>query len=216
MNSIEYMGRRLKIKRYSGTLYRADRNTFLPGSLASQNYKNAPMKYFTLHKNETSAYTKYGMLHVKTWVPTQELILVDILHTPTRRVLEELIGEESLRIAFPLRGERTSRISEENTKQHNDNVLRSICDLGIFDGYYMEKLSGTNGTDRFHSEVGLCPRAFHKLRLESVNKNKYQPPPPPTRKRRRNNNNNTYTSKRSRFNMMNNNNNTGMPFFGRR
>lgn len=202
MNTIEYEGKRLRIVRFRAPLYRADRQTFLPGSLASNDYRGASMKYFTLAKNETDAYSKYGMPHIKTWEPIEELILVDILHTPTRHALEQIIGSNSISVAFPMKGNRVSRVSEENTKHHNDTVLRSICDLGIVDGYYMRRLN-KNNMNKFHSEVGLCQRALRKLRLLRVNRNQYQAPPPPTRKRRGNNNNNSGRKTRSRLFMNN-------------
>lgn len=193
-NSIEVGGKILKIKNFSGPLFRANQTTYTPGISANILYQGAPMKYFTIKKNETSAYTKYGRPYIKTWQPTSNLRLVDILHTPTRKALEELIDKNALNTAFPLRDNNTHRYSNINTKNKNDKVLKGLCDLGL-DGYYMDTLYNRNDKYVFHSEVGLCQNALSKLKLAYVNKNRSNPPQLNSRKRRR-----TYKNNRNNSN----------------
>jgi len=188
-NSINVKGENLKLIRFRAPLYRANKSRLYsykpnmsiraPNHLASEEYTEAPFKYFTINKNELKAYTKYGMPFMKTWEPQEDLLLVDILHKPTRDALVNLIGAESLNIAFPVNGNKVSRVSNENTRNHDDNVLRAICDLGL-DGYYMKKLENNNRFI-FHSEIGLCKRAFGKLRIIDVEK-AMEPPRAPTRR----------------------------------
>jgi hypothetical protein len=195
----------IKTKVYNGNLYRANERSFTPFSKASNNYRGAPMKYFTLDKGELSAYTRYGKPYVKTWATTEDLELVDILDINTRKALEAIPAlKDSLSVAFPIIRNKVSRVSTEETKHHDDIVLKIICDLG-YDGYYMKRLTNNNRYV-FHSEVGLCPRAFYKLELQSVKRNA----PPETRR-----NNSNKKKSRSRFtrrNNNNNNNNMGMYF----
>jgi hypothetical protein len=235
-DTIMYGNKTLKIKRFSGPLYRANTSTSYlsprknnvnneknvnngnarPESLnirASVNYAGAPMKYFTLSKNETRAYTKYDKPFVKTWNPVSDLVLLDILDLKTRRALGEIIGEESLAIAFPIKGNNVSRISTEETMMHDNIVLGAICTLNIADGYYMERL-GNNMDFVFHSEVGLCPTAFGKLKLVAAKRNTSAPAGPNKSKRARSrlgyNNNNMAKyrqSRRRRGNNYNSNNN---------
>lgn len=199
----------IKTKIYNGSLYRANERSFTPFSKASDNYKGAPMKYFTLNKSELSAYTRYGKPYIKTWLTTDDLELVDILDLNTRKALEDVRGlrdspvlKDSLNIAFPIISNKVSRISTEETKHHDDIVLKIICDLG-YDGYYMKRIKNNNRYV-FHSEVGLCPRAFHKLELQSVKRNA----PPETRR-----NNTNKKKSRSRFTRRNNNNNNNMGMY---
>jgi hypothetical protein len=225
MNTIMIDEHPLKIMRIKQPIFRADRTTYTIGSKASNNYKNAPMKYFTLNNAELKAYTKYGMPYKKKWQPTSELILIDILDLSTRKNLEKIIGEESLKIAFPIKNDRVSRVSEEHTKIHDDKVLKAICTLNgeNIDGYYMkritEKTKNNNNNEEqekyvFHSEVGLCPKAFEKLQLEKVERSKnYAPNITLGRKRSRfernnnsnNNSNNTRKRKFAKISMNNNN-----------
>lgn len=182
----------IKTIEFSGELYRADNRTSINGISASNNYRNAPMKYFTLHKSETNTYTRYGKPFVKTWVVSQErpLVLIDIMNRHTRNSIRNSIGAQALNIAFPINEEGSVyRVSEENTKSMNDRVLGSICELGNYDGYIMNSQQNRKGVGSFHSEVGLCKHAFDKLKLvEAV-----RAAPPslqrPTLKRRRYNNN---------------------------
>jgi len=162
----------IKVREFSGELYRADSKTSVNGINAANNYRNAPMKYFTLIKSETNTYTRYGKPHVKTWVvsPERPLILIDIMNRQTRNSIRDAIGEEALNIEFPVNNNgAVYRVSEENTKSMNDKALGSICDLGKYDGYIMNSQEARNGVGSFHSEVGLCKHAFDKLKLvESV------------------------------------------------
>jgi hypothetical protein len=203
---------KLKLVRIADPIFRANKSTFRVGLLASNNYRNAPMKYFTLNEKELSAYTKYGKPYKKKWQPTEELVLIDILDLSTRKALEEMIGSESLNIAFPITGNKVSRVSEEHTRIHDDNVLRAICALDdSIDGYYMKRLTkkdlNNEGQNKyvFHSEVGLCPRAFSKLRLESVQRSLNDVPIRKRTRRNRNNNNNNISNirktKRRRINL---------------
>jgi hypothetical protein len=207
-NSVKIAG--LKVVHYDKPIYRADKETFAPGKSALQNYPNAPMKYFTLNKSELKSYTVYKKPWMKTWEPQEPLVLIDILHKSTRDALGELIGTESLNIAFPIKGNNVSRVSEEDTRIHDDKVLEAICMLGGLDGYYMKRL------EKFHSEIGLCPSGLSKLVLVESEKNKTVVPPVSARnKTRRNfNNNNRYkvnfpnsTRKLPRALFGNNNNN---------
>lgn len=212
MNSrnINIGGKRLKVVIFNtgGRLYRANQGTFGVNSLASNDYRGAPMKYFTLNESELSAYTKYDKPYKKTWKPVENLTLIDILHRPTRDALAELIGTDDLNVSFPIRNGKVYRVSEEDEAYHDDNVLSAICNLG-FDGYYMKAIERTNNLKGFHSEVGICGSSLHKLRLERVERIA-EVPRAPTRKRRRlnnnNNNNNSPTKKRFRINRLGNNN----------
>lgn len=214
--NLERNGEKLRVVRVRVPLYRANKTRLysykpnmtmgLPDHLATAEYSNAPFKYFTLNKNELKAYTKYGMPFMKTWRPQEDLVLVDILHKPTRDALAKIIGSESLNVAFPLNGNTVSRISNENTRVYDDNVLRSICDLGL-DGYYMKRLANNNKIV-FHSEVGLCKRAFSKLRIEDIEKT-LEPPRAPTRNYSHNSARKTRRSILNNSNNNNNNNNKG-------
>jgi hypothetical protein len=187
MNSINIDGHKLKTIVFSGNLYRADRNFASVGISAAQNYKDAPMKYFTLYKDETSAYTKYGMRNIKTWKVSAPLVLIDIFDISTRNSLKELIGANALNVAFPLnKNGKVYRVSEENTKNKNDDVLRNICSLGAVDGYLMHKQEERiGGIVSFHSEVGLCPKAFSKLVLIDLEKANVAPVIAPRRNKRK-------------------------------
>jgi hypothetical protein len=215
----------LKIIRTTNPIYRADKEYSRIGGIASNIYEDAPIKYFTLNESELSAYTKYGMPYKKTWEPTEELVLIDILHKPTREKLAELIGTESLNIAFPINENKVSRVSEEDTKIHDDNVLKAICSLNpLIDGYYMDKITkrvknnnGVNGNGVnsnginvnktiFHSEVGLCSKAFNKIKLIDSKKSNNAPAINRKRTKRNNNNNRNITNKnRNKNNNMVNN-----------
>jgi hypothetical protein len=208
----------IKTLNYSGKLFRANTQNYRVGSLASNNYRNAPIKYFTLDKNEIKAYTKYGKPFEKTW-NARDLNLVNILDLSTRQRLESLFNQNqkrSLRIAFPIVNGEVSRISEENSKTDDDTVLKALCELG-FDGYLMEKIP-----NRFHSEVGLCPTAFSKLTLLDSKRALVAPSLPSRTKRRsrfnnnnnkNKNNNNNYRKKRSFTNKNNKNKNKPLPKF---
>lgn len=201
MNSINVGGKKLKVVHFNEPLYRANRGKLtkfdpsgtmvMPNYLASEEYntytnektgtkKKVEFKYFTLYEDELKAYTKENMPWMKKWQPQSELVLVDILDMPTRKTLAELINSESLDFSFPIMGNKVSRVSEENERHHDDAVLKALCDLGL-DGYYMKRISKNNGEYVFHSEVGLCRKAFSKLRVEKMKKAK-NAPRAPTRK----------------------------------
>ena len=215
-NSLKVGDKTLKVVRFREPLYRADKGKLtkfamngslaLPNYLASEEYAEAPFKYFTMNKNELKAYTKYGMPYIKTWRPLEDLVLVDILDVETRVALAEMIGSESLNIAFPLEGNKVSRISEEDTKHHDDAVLRALCGLGL-DGYYMRRLTNNNGNYVFHSEVGLCKNKFSKLRVDNIRKVQEAPPVRARTTRSRFNTNNTPRKSRARNNSNRNSNN---------
>jgi hypothetical protein len=199
-NYISYNGHKLKVIRLNTRdfLYRANKEKFikfnpeasiaLPNHLAIEEYNkkkngtNIDIKYFTLNKNELKAYTKYGMPYIKKWKPIDEIRLIDILHLPTRTALEKIIGSESLSISFPVEKNKVLRISEEDTKNHDDKVLQAICKLGL-DGYYMKRLTNNTGNYIFHSEVGLCRQAFKKLRIDTIEKI-IEPPRGPNKTRK--------------------------------
>ena len=175
---------KIKTIRYTGELYRADRTIARIGNSAANNYREAPMKYFTLHKHETSAYTQYGMPFVKTWTVSEDkpLILIDIMNRTTRNSIKTEIGTDAFNIAFPINAAgNVYRVSEENTKHMNNTALRTICqlgqgELGKYDGYIMQTQQERNSVGFFHSEVGLCPSAFSKLKLSSVERVAVPPP----------------------------------------
>jgi hypothetical protein len=195
----------IKTIKYNGKLYRANQTSFIPRGKASNNYRNAPMKYFTLNKSELKTYIPRGRPYVKNWKTTEEIELVDILDLNTRKALENIPALKSaLKIAFPIRNNSVTRVSTEESKNKDDIVLGILCELG-YDGYYMNSVGG------FHSEVGLCPRALYKLELEEVKRNTSSGVEGPTKKKSRsrfNNNNNNNTRKRPRFTMNINNNYT--------
>ena len=193
---------------YEGDLWRADRER-------SSNYSTATIKYFALTEPEIQTYVeKAKFLYKKHWRTKdgQTLNLIDILHLPTRRELEKAIDKTALNTAFPIVGNKVSRISEEETKHRDYEVLNAICALG-YDGYYMKALKNNNGKYVFHSEIGLCYAAFHKIKLVDVIKNETVAPNLPGKKRRsfgRPLNNNTRKKNRlsrSRLSFNNNNNN---------
>ncbi len=195
----------IKTIKYNGKLYRANQTSFIPRGKASNNYRNAPMKYFTLNKSELKTYIPRGRPYVKNWKTTEEIELVDILDLSTRKALENIPALKSaLKIAFPIKNNSVTRVSTEESKNKDDIVLGILCELG-YDGYYMNSVGG------FHSEVGLCPRALYKLELEEVKRNTSSGVEGPTKKKSRsrfNNNNNNNTRRRPRFTMNINNNYT--------
>jgi hypothetical protein len=166
----------IKTIEYNGTLFRANKNLYnanklvysaaaaKPNMLASVNYKNAPTKYFTIKKNNVNAYTKKGTTYTKNWNTVRTLNLVDILDLDTRMTLEDIFRDDEIFIntitkVFPIDGTIVRRISS-NSKEDN-RVLEKICELG-YDGYYMDVEGRNIG---FHSEIGLCNKAFNKLKL---------------------------------------------------
>jgi len=172
----------IKTVQYKGKLYRANKDIIKNGRLAynartkknilaSENYKNAPLKYFTLKRNNVEPYRKKGTTYTKNWNVTDELNLVDILDLKTREVIEAKFNKDepfikAIKKAFPILNGKVGRVS---SKVEQDNtVLKGICELG-YDGYYMESKKA------FHSEIGLCRKAFNKLKLEKNAEHKYMP-----------------------------------------
>jgi hypothetical protein len=141
-------------------LFRANKSNARNGTVGSTNYRGATFKYFTLTKNEVSAYTKYGTTYTKTWKITDNLNLIDILDYKTRQELEsEFITnneKKALNTAFPI---ENNTVSRNSINVNTDNiVLKRLCELG-YDGYYMKTINA------FHSEVGLCSSALSKIKL---------------------------------------------------
>jgi hypothetical protein len=182
----------IKIKKFKSKLFRANKNLFNKNDrliykantnkniLASVNYKNAPLKYFTLNRKEVNGYTKEGRTYIKNWNVVEELNLVDILDLSTRRSLEDKFKndtsfKEAIKGAFPINN--NNKVGRVSSNVDEDNiVLNRICELG-YDGYYMEKAGES------HSEVGLCKKAFKKLKL--ISKPEMKSMPRKTRKRTR-------------------------------
>ena len=212
---------KIKTIQYKGPLFRANKNLYnktnkliylaseaKPGILASVNYKNAPTKYFTLKKSNVNAYTKKGTTYTKNWNVTNVLNLVDILDLSTREYLENKFKNDknfvnAITEAFPIDGKIVRRIS--SSSEEDNQIIDKICKLG-YDGYYMDVEGKNIG---FHSEVGLCNKAFSKLKLMKNSERKYVPnntAPRKTKSRFRPNNNNNNTRKRSRFTFNNDNN----------
>lgn len=198
----------IKTIKFKAPLYRANKNIFIKlpngtesksynaslakiNNLASIDYKNAPVKYFTLKRNNVKSYTKEGETYTKNWEVTKELNLVDILDLGTRKALEtqdkyenenkQMKFIETINKAFPIFDGKVGRVSS-STKKDN-RILNKICELG-YDGYYMNVEGKNMG---FHSEVGLCNKAFNKLKLMKKPEWKYARN---TLKRKRNYNNN--------------------------
>ena len=147
--------------------------------MASENYKNAPLKYFTLNRKNIKTYRKEGTTYAKNWNVTDELNLVDILDLKTREAIKAKFNKdktfiEAIEKAFPILNDKVGR--DSSNVEEDNTVLRKICELG-YDGYYMESKNA------FHSEIGLCRKAFNKLKLEKNAKHKYMPNK--TRKRKR-------------------------------
>jgi hypothetical protein len=173
----------IKIVNFKGKLFRANRNIFnkfiykantKKNILASINYKNAPMKYFTLKRSNVEPYTSEGTTYIKNWNVTSELSLVDILDLRTRELLENkfktnILFKNAINAAFPINEGKVYRISSSN--EEDNKVLEKICELG-YDGYYMNVEGKNMG---FHSEIGLCKRAFSKLKLSKNAERKSMP-----------------------------------------
>lgn len=220
MNHISYAGQKLKIIRYStipnksGYLYRVDKDEY-------NTYKGASIKFFALTERNTNSYAKTSKF-LKKWEVKKgnQLILIDILDIPTREALAEIIGNDALDKAFPIRYDNENKVVQPETKNNiqslnnamylaknikyigrysNSNseegnpdydVLKALCSLGIVDGYYMEPV------ENFHSEIGLCACGLSKISLVGTSKSPayihQMQPVKKTRSRRfiKNNNNN--------------------------
>lgn len=216
----------IKTIEYNGPLFRANKNLYnkrnqliysaskaKAGNLASVNYKNAPTKYFTLNRSNVNAYTKKGTTHTKNWNTIQVLKLVDILDYNTRKALEHRFKNDRVFVnaiteAFPVNDKIVRRIS--SSTEEDNQIINKICSLG-YDGYYMNVEGKNIG---FHSEVGLCNKAFSKLKLQKNSERKFVPNNITRKKpvsRLIPNNNKNSTLRRSPFSMnLNNNNNTSV------
>jgi hypothetical protein len=169
----------IKIVNYEGDLWRADREK-------SSNYSTADIKYFALTQPEIQTYVeKAKFLYKKHWrtKPGSTLNLINILDLATRKELEKIINKNALNTAFPIIKNKVSRVSEEETKHKDYEVLNAICAMG-YDGYFMPSLTNNNGRYVFHSEIGLCRIAFHKIELVKVQKDNTVAPDVPGKKRR--------------------------------
>ncbi len=183
MDHISYKGFKLKIIRYSGDLYRADK-------LRNNTYTSAAIKFFALTEKNTNSYARNAKFikHMKVISPSNPLILIDILDIPTRKSLSAIIGSNALDMAFPIRNHNSTiqpeytnnmnilnttmiinnnnsyvgRFSNSNEGNPDYDALNAICKLGVVDGYYM------NAVENFHSEVGLCARGLQKIQLVNV------------------------------------------------
>jgi hypothetical protein len=201
---------RIKTIKYTGPLFRANKNIYnkknktkiiykankaKSGNLASNNYKNAPTKYFTLKRKNVNAYTKEGTTYTKNWNVVKVLDLVDILDLNTREAIEEKFKNDTVFVnaitdAFPIIDGIVRRIS--SSSEQDNEIIYKICKLG-YDGYYMDVEGKNIG---FHSEIGICNKAFKKLKLMKNSERKYVP-------------NNVTKKTKSRFTMNINNNNNG-------
>jgi hypothetical protein len=175
-------GIKVKILKPNEILYRANssKSEYFstkaePGNLASINYDEAPVKYFTLSEKGTESYSNNGVSVLKAWElknenPENKIKLIDILDLSTREKLEELFTtneeKKTFKKAFPIVNGRVSRNSK-STKKDNI-VLNKLCTLNDYDGYYMSGFDiNPEAKHSFHSEVGLCGRALSKLKLKS-------------------------------------------------
>jgi hypothetical protein len=200
---------------YTGELFRADEDIGSTpiGETAVAHYPaNYTHQFFTLTNGETSSYRDKGVRHTKTWEVNQAtpLLLLNILDADTRSwVLSELNSNNSrraLHIAFPVRNNAVYRRSNSTTVNVDRNILNIMCGLTLpdgrqIDGYYMAQQKNLPARfiqneysnipiSKFHSEVGLCRRAFDKITLRHI-KRTYVPHMnrrSKTRKQKNNNN----------------------------
>ena len=220
-----------KVIEYTGPLFRAEQFKGMNNTSANQHYNQTiPYHFFTTVKSEVEPYRKYGTTYTKTWQADEPLLLLDIMDLSTRQLLEQNINKNKLKTAFPIIGNNVYRISDEETDHIDRAILKEICSLQHngrpVDGYYMKKQTAPlpQNISPFHSEIGLCRRAFNKLMLRASEK-KIQPKRMvrATKKRNIENNSNnrgrasvpkinmfvspTRKQKRNMFNNSNNNNN---------
>ena len=191
----------IKIVKYSGSLWRADKNS-------STRYSNTNIKYFALSEPEIQTYVEKAHNPYKNHWITKEgqiLNLVDILDLSTRKSLELMpeMSKNALNFSFPV---NKNKVLRESDFKPDNTVLRGICALG-YDGYFMKNLTN-KGDYIFHSEIGLCRSAFSKIELKETKINRSVAPTVPNRKKRftRNNNNNNNTRRKYLFAKNKNNN----------
>jgi hypothetical protein len=150
--------------------------------------RNYTHQFFTLTDEETSSYRKKGTRYTKTWEADKAspLLLLNILDFATRNWVSHAIknGKKYLNTAFPVIKNKVYRFSNNKTVGHDRAILNIICGLTMpdgraIDGYYMERQenvplhsntqrSFNNAISTFHSEIGLCRHAFHKIRLTNI------------------------------------------------
>lgn len=173
----------LHMIRYRGSLYRAETYSYPNAqqgiTRANEFYRNDPkvtgsyhVHFFTTRESETRSYENRYERPSRQWrvANDEELHLVDIMNVATRRELEQRLpaaAVHDLAIAFPIRHQRVIRHSEEDTAVVDRRVVMALCQLPNVDGYYMERQVANHsyGAQSFHSEIGLCVPAFHKLVL---------------------------------------------------
>lgn len=170
-----------KVIEYTGPLFRAEQFKGMNNTRANEHYNNSvPYHFFTTVKAEVEPYRKYGITYTKTWQADEPLLLLDIMNLNTRQLLEKNINKNKLKTAFPIIGNNVYRISDEETDHIDRAILKEICSLRHnghpIDGYYMKKQTAPlpQNISPFHSEIGLCRRAFNKLMLRASEK-KIQP-----------------------------------------
>jgi hypothetical protein len=195
LDRIVINGKQLKVVYYNEPLWRADYQYMHNGANARMNYKGASYKYFTTCPDELESYTRRGMRYVKRWLPRRPLVLIDIMDKSTHSAIKQLIGEELLKVPFPLNNEGNPyRVSTESTAKDDYAFLNKLCKFGL-DGYYMKRQEKRKNekVDTFHSEIGLCSSAFDYLELQNPNE-KQKIAPALQRKTRKTNNNNNSSS----------------------
>lgn len=185
MNSeITINGNRLRTVVYQKPLYRA--NSIEPRnnhSRANNHYGTNYNRFFATIKNETTSYSKNLVkAYTKEWNVKEPLHLINIMDLDTRRSLEYLLPnhQKGLDTAFPVHHNKVYRYSETHTAQVDASILEALCSLRTengtpIDGYYMkqqrispeEKKKLPDKLVGFHSEIGLCRSALHKLDLQS-------------------------------------------------
>lgn len=203
--SISIDGEILNIIEYVGPLWRADKEYFQPRTTANKAF-DRPIKYFALTEKDVASYATRNP-YIQKWSVARPLYLINIMDTATRTGLYRLIQKAgmstaAINTAFPLKNGRVYRYSEEDTQVYDDEILMFMCQLGL-DGYYMERQEPRERVMPFHSEVGLCATAFHKLVLSEIIRSR-EPPRMPNRRtvrhinRRNNGRNNGRANVRNR------------------
>jgi hypothetical protein len=208
----------VKIKEYDGPLFRAEEfgGSKPLGETAEQHYPSTiNYHFFTTVEHEVEPYRKVGTKYTKTWMTNQPLVLLDIMDLNTRNWLLRAINAKNLNTAFPVVKNKVYRFSNNQTDMIDRAVLGKICNLTApngrrIDGYYMARqdivppnsnytASFNRRLSKFHSEVGLCRHAFHKLTLEHIKTTKASQNGPRKGKKqtRRNYNSNNNTTRRA-------------------
>jgi hypothetical protein len=189
--SISIDGEILNIVEYIGPLWRADKEYFQPRTTANKAF-DRPIKYFALIEKDVASYATRNP-YIQKWSVQAPLYLINIMDAATRAALHRLLQKmgmstAAINTAFPLnKNGHVYRYSEENTQVYDDDILMFMCELGL-DGYYMERQVPRERVMPFHSEVGLCASAFHKLVLSEITRSREPPRMPNRRTIRRVNN----------------------------